>query len=78
MRSIPAALAMLDRFPILIHVYMLIGSLAIACLIPLYSSYVVTELGEPHGNSRSTSSVQQPSLCFQTAISAHVLMPEHG
>ncbi|KZK83714.1 Sugar efflux transporter B [Pseudovibrio sp. W64] len=47
MRSIPAALAMLDRFPILIHVYMLIGSLAIACLIPLYSSYVVTELGEP-------------------------------
>ncbi|MES0870531.1 MFS transporter [Pseudovibrio sp. SCP19] len=47
MRSIPAALAMLDRFPFLIHAYMLIGSLAVACLIPLYSSYVVTELGEP-------------------------------
>lgn len=47
MRSVPAALAMLDRHPILIHAYMLIGSLAIACLIPLYSSYVVTELGEP-------------------------------
>lgn len=47
MRSVPAALAMLDRYPVLIHAYMLIGSLAIACLIPLYSSYVVTELGEP-------------------------------
>ncbi|GHB31736.1 hypothetical protein GCM10007094_20560 [Pseudovibrio japonicus] len=47
MRSVPAALTMLDCFPILIHAYMLIGSLAIACLIPLYSSYVVTELGEP-------------------------------
>ncbi len=47
MRSIPAALAMLDRFPFLMHLYMTVGNLSIACLIPLYSTYVVTELGEP-------------------------------
>ncbi|SDR36267.1 MFS transporter [Pseudovibrio sp. Tun.PSC04-5.I4] len=47
MRQVPSSLALLDRFPFLVPLYLFVGALSISCLIPLYSSYVVTELGEP-------------------------------